>query len=111
MLDVLSQDYIRVALAKGVAPRDMLISHALKNALIPVITLTAINFAYLVGTTITIEFIFAIPGVGSALIQAVTNRDFPVIQGLTLVIALFFIGMNILADVLYAVVDPRVVYS
>lgn len=110
MLEVLDQDYIRVALAKGVSPSRMLFYHALRNGLIPIITVTAINFAYLVGTTITIEFIFAIPGVGSALIQAVINRDFPVIQGLTLVMALFFIVTNIVADILYVMVDPRVVY-
>ena len=111
MLEVLDQDYIRVARAKGVSEGAILRSHALKNALIPIITISAINFAYLVGTTITIEYIFAIPGVGSSLIQSVINRDFPVIQGLTLIIALFFIVSNIAADLLYALADPRVVYD
>jgi peptide/nickel transport system permease protein len=111
MLEVLDQDFIRVALAKGVSPYAMLSRHALRNALLPVVTITAITFAQLVGTTITIEFIFAIPGIGTALIQSVVNRDFPVIQGITLVVALFFIGMNILADALYTLIDPRVVYS
>jgi peptide/nickel transport system permease protein len=111
MLNVLGQDYIRTARAKGVAERTVLVTHAFKNGIIPVITVTAITFAYLVGTTITIEYVFAIPGIGTALIQAVLNRDFPVIQGLTLINALLFIFMNLLADYLYAVVDPRVVYN
>jgi peptide/nickel transport system permease protein len=111
MLDVLQQDYIRTAYAKGLAPFGVVLTHALKNAMIPVITVTAITFAYLVGTTITIEYIFAIPGIGSALVNAVVNRDFPVIQGLTLANAVLFLLMNLLADYLYAVVDPRVAYE
>ncbi len=111
MLGVLNEDYIRTAYAKGLAPLGVVLTHGLKNAMIPVITVTAITFAYLVGTTITIEYIFAIPGVGSALVNAVVNRDFPVIQGLTLASALLFLLMNLLADYLYAVVDPRVVYK
>jgi peptide/nickel transport system permease protein len=111
MLGVLNQDYIRTAYAKGLPPLGVVLTHGLKNAMIPVITVTAITFAYLVGTTITIEYIFAIPGIGSALVNAVVNRDFPVIQGLTLASALLFLLMNLLADYLYAVVDPRVVYK
>ncbi len=111
MLGVLNQDYIRTAYAKGLPPLGVVLTHGLKNAMIPVITVTAITFAYLVGTTITIEYIFAIPGIGSALVNAVVNRDFPVIQGLTLASALLFLLMNLLADYLYAIVDPRVVYK
>jgi peptide/nickel transport system permease protein len=111
MLGVLQQDYIRTAYAKGLAPFGVVLTHALKNAMIPVITVTAITFAYLVGTTITIEYIFAIPGIGSALVNGVVNRDFPVIQGLTLANAVLFLLMNLLADYLYAVVDPRVAYE
>ncbi len=111
ILDVLNQDYIRTAYAKGLTSRKVLMRHALKNGLIPVITIAGINFAYLVGSTITIEYIFAIPGLGTALIQAVTNRDFPVIQGFTLFVAVFFIFVNILADVVYTLVDPRIRYD
>ncbi len=111
ILDVLNQDYIRTAYAKGLTSRKVLMRHALKNGLIPVITIAGINFAYLVGSTITIEFIFAIPGLGTALIQAVINRDFPVIQGFTLFVAVFFIFVNILADVIYTMVDPRIRYD
>lgn len=111
ILDVLNQDYIRTANAKGLTSRKVLVGHALKNGLIPVITIAGINFAYLVGSTITIEFIFAIPGLGTALIQAVINRDFPVIQGFTLFVAVFFIFVNILADIVYTLVDPRIRYD
>lgn len=110
MLDVLNQDFIRTAYAKGLTARSVLLRHALKNAMIPVITVVGINFAYLVGSTITIEYIFAIPGLGTALIQAVTNRDFPVIQGFTLFVAVFFILTNLLADIIYTYVDPRIRY-
>ena len=89
----------------------MIIRHALKNAMIPVVTVMAIQYGYLIGITITIEFIFAIPGMGLALLEAVMTRDFPVIQGFTLVMALFFVGANLLADVLYSILDPRISYQ
>lgn len=111
LLDVLTQDYIRTAYAKGLAGRPVIVGHALKNAIIPVITVVAIQFGYLVGTTIVIEFIFAIPGMGSSLLEAVVNRDFPVLQGFTLLMAAFFILANLAADLLYAIIDPRIKYA
>ena len=111
MLEVLSQEYIRVARSKGLREPLVLIHHALRNALIPIITVVAIQFAYLVGSTITIEFIFAIPGLGSVLINAVLNRDFPVIQGFTLFMACFFILSNLAADLVYLRTDPRIRYT
>lgn len=110
MIDVLSQDYIRTARAKGLLPSTVLLVHALKNALIPFITMVAIQFGYLIGIQVTIEYTFAIPGMGSAILNAVVNRDFPVIQGFTLVIATFFLLTNILADILYSLLDPRIRY-
>lgn len=110
MIDVLSQDYIRTARAKGLMPSTVMLVHALKNALIPFITMVAIQFGYLIGIQVTIEYTFAIPGMGSAILNAVVNRDFPVIQGFTLVIATFFLLTNILADILYSVLDPRIRY-
>jgi peptide/nickel transport system permease protein len=110
MIDVLSQDYIRTARAKGLLPSTVLLVHALKNALIPFITMVAIQFGYLIGIQVTIEYTFAIPGMGSAILNAVVNRDFPVIQGFTLIIATFFLLTNILADILYSVLDPRIRY-
>lgn len=110
MIDVLGQDYMRTAEAKGLHTSTILVVHALKNALIPFVTMVAIQLGYLIGIQVTIEYIFAIPGMGSAILNAVVNRDFPVIQGFTLVIATFFLVANIAADVLYAVLDPRIRY-
>jgi ABC-type dipeptide/oligopeptide/nickel transport system permease component len=111
LLEVLTQDYIRTGYAKGLPARTVVLVHALRNALIPLVTMTAIQFGYLIGTTITIEFIFAIPGMGSALLDAVLNRDLPVIQGFTLFMALVFIVTNLVADLVYTFVDPRISYS
>jgi ABC-type dipeptide/oligopeptide/nickel transport system permease component len=110
LLEVLGQDYIRTAYAKGLPGRTVVVVHALRNAVIPLVTMVAIQFGYLIGITITIEFIFAIPGMGSALLEAVLNRDIPVIQGFTLFIAAVFIGTNLLADLVYTLVDPRIRY-
>ncbi|WP_448040583.1 ABC transporter permease [Bradyrhizobium liaoningense] len=110
MIDVLAQDYIRTARAKGLLPHTVLFVHALKNALIPFVTMTAIQFGYLIGIQVTIEYTFAIPGMGSAILNAVVNRDLPVIQGFTLIIAFFFLLANIAADVIYSALDPRIRY-
>ena len=110
MIDVLSQDYMRTARAKGLLPANIVIVHALKNAMIPFVTMAAVQFGYMIGVQVTIEYIFAVPGMGSAVLNAVVNRDFPVIQGFTLVIAVFFLLMNILADMMYALLDPRIRY-
>jgi peptide/nickel transport system permease protein len=110
MIDVLSQDYMRTARAKGLLPANIVIVHALKNAMIPFVTMAAVQFGYMIGVQVTIEYIFAVPGMGSAVLNAVVNRDFPVIQGFTLVIAVFFLVMNIFADIMYALLDPRIRY-
>ena len=110
MIDVLSQDYIRTAHAKGLQPITVLVVHALKNAMIPFVTMAAIQFAYLIGAQVTIEYTFAIPGIGSAILAAVVNRDFPIVQGFVLIIAIFFLLANIVADILYSVIDPRIRY-
>lgn len=110
MIDVLSQDYIRTARAKGLMPGTIILIHALKNAMIPFVTMVAVQFGYMIGIQVTIEYIFAVPGMGSAVLTAVVNRDFPVIQGFTLVIAAFFLLANIVADLLYSVFDPRIRY-
>lgn len=108
MLEVLGEDYIRTARAKGLAEWKVTIIHALRNALIPILTTASINFVYLLGGTIILEEIFALPGLGRLLIQAVNNRDFPVIQGITLMIGLFFILVNLLTDIVYTLIDPRI---
>lgn len=108
MIDVLSQDYIRTAHAKGLLPLTVIVIHGLRNALIPFVTMVVIQFGFLVGIQVTIEYVFAIPGMGSAMLSAVVNRDFPVIQGFTLIIAMFFLLANIFADVMYSILDPRI---
>ncbi len=110
MIDVLGQEYVRVARAKGLLPSTVILVHALKNALIPFVTMVAIQFGYMIGIQVTIEYIFAIPGMGSAVLNAVVNRDFPVVQGFTLVVAAFFLLTNIAADLIYSVLDPRIRY-
>lgn len=110
MIDVLSQDYIRTARAKGLPPSTIVMVHALKNAMIPFVTMVAVQFGYMIGIQVTIEYIFAVPGMGSAVLNAVVNRDFPVIQGFTLVIAAFFLFSNLMADLLYLFLDPRIRY-
>ena len=110
MIDVLDQDYMRTAQAKGLLPLTRLYVHALKNAMIPFVTMVAIQFGYLIGIQVTIEYTFAIPGMGSAILNAVINRDFPVIQGFTLIIATFFLLANIIADIIYSLLDPRIRY-
>ena len=111
MLEVLAENYITTATAKGLTAYVVLTRHALKNAIIPVITVVAINYVFLLGSTITIERVFAIPGVGSVVIQAVHARDFPVIQGCTLFISLFYVVANLATDVIYAYIDPRIRYA
>lgn len=108
MLDVLGEDFIRTARAKGLPGHIVIARHALKNALMPIITAIGITFAVLMGGAIAIEIVFNIPGVGRLLINAVSRRDYPVIQGIVLFMALTFIIVNLLVDVLYSLVDPRV---
>ncbi len=108
MLDILTQDYVRTARAKGVNSRNLIMKHVLKNALIPVVTLSGIQLGYLLGGTIVIENMFALPGMGRLLLQVVNERDYPVVQGIVLFIGLLIVLLNILVDILYTVIDPRV---
>lgn len=111
MLEVLSQDYIRTATAKGLGFSKVNIKHAMKNAMIPVITITGLQFGFLIGGTVVIESVFQWPGLGSLLVNAVDGRDYPVIQTLMLLFALQFVLINLAVDLLYAVVDPRIHYA
>jgi peptide/nickel transport system permease protein len=110
LIDVLSRDYLRTAHAKGLTPRTIIMVHALKNAMIPFVTMAAIQSGHLIGAQVTIEYIFAIPGLGSAILDAVVNRDFPIVQGVTVVIAIFFLAANLTADMMYSLLDPRIRY-
>jgi ABC-type dipeptide/oligopeptide/nickel transport system permease component len=111
MLEVLSQDYIRTARAKGLREFHVLYRHALKNAAIPIVTLLGLQFAQLLGGAVVTETIFAWPGVGRLAIQAIANRDYPVVQAAVFVLAAIFVLINFLVDVLYSCVDPRVAYK
>jgi peptide/nickel transport system permease protein len=108
MLDVLSDDYVRTARAKGVSRRGVVWRHALPNALIPVITLCGIEFGYLLGGAVIVEQIFALPGLGRMVLQAIQQRDYALVQGAVLFIALNFMVVNLLVDLVYAVLDPRI---
>jgi peptide/nickel transport system permease protein len=111
MLEVLRQDYIRTAFAKGLRERRVVYQHALKNAMIPVVTIVGIDFGYLLGRTVIIESVFALPGIGSLTLRSIFQRDYPQIQGNVLFIAVAFVLINLLVDVLYAWLDPRIRYS
>lgn len=107
MLDTLQQDYIRTARAKGVAPLTILFKHALKNAFPPVLTVAGTTFGYLLSGSFVVETLFRIPGIGYASIEAIKARDYPVIQGLALLLAATFVLVNLIVDVLYGFLDPR----
>ncbi|MBQ9057886.1 MAG: ABC transporter permease [Atopobiaceae bacterium] len=108
MLDVLGQDYIRTAKAKGVSERNIIIKHALKNSLIPVITYFGPELAYIVTGSLVVEQIFAVPGVGRYFVSSITGRDYPLIMGTTIVLASLIVVMNLLSDIMYKIVDPRI---
>ena len=108
MLEVLEEDYIRTARSKGLAERIVVYKHAFRNALIPVITVAGIQFGYLLNGAVVVEIVFARPGLGKLVIDALFDRDYPVIQAATLVIAALFVGINFLVDVTYRYIDPRI---
>jgi peptide/nickel transport system permease protein len=105
--EVADADYVRTARGKGLRPLRIRTSHILRNASIPVVTMTGIQFGYLLGGTVIIEQIFALPGMGRLLFTSISNRDYPVVQGTVLVIATLFVLVNLLVDLLYRVLDPR----
>jgi peptide/nickel transport system permease protein len=110
MLEVLGQDYIRTAQAKGAPPQRLIIRHALRNAFIPILTVISLQFGALLGGAVLTETVFAWPGIGRLLVDSIAARDFAVVQGLVLVYAALFILLNVVVDVLYVVVDPRIRY-
>jgi peptide/nickel transport system permease protein len=110
MVEVLTNDYIRSAYSKGLSERSVVLRHALRNALIPVITVVGLTGGVLLGGAVITETIFAIPGLGRVIVTAIFERDFPTVQAGALLIAVTVITMNLLVDVLYAYVDPRVRY-
>lgn len=108
MLEVLQADYIRTARAKGLKHRVVILRHALRNAILPVITVAGFNTGYLLGGAIVIEEVFALPGMGRLALYAIYQRDYPVIQGIVLMIATIFVLVNLVTDLIYASVDPRI---
>jgi peptide/nickel transport system permease protein len=110
MLGVLGEDYIRTAFAKGLAPTRVLVRHALRNASLPVVTIVGIAFALLIGGAVVTESVFALPGLGRLTVDAIVRRDYPVIQGVILVVSGVYVLINLVIDILYVVLDPRVRY-
>jgi ABC-type dipeptide/oligopeptide/nickel transport system permease component len=111
MLEVLRQDYIRTARAKGLPERIVIYVHAFKNALIPVVTVVGLRFGGLLAGTVLVESVFAVPGIGRFMVEAVLIRDYPVVQGTVLVVAVSFVFINLLVDLLYGLIDPRIRYN
>jgi peptide/nickel transport system permease protein len=110
MLDVLAQDYVRTAQAKGLAPGAVLIGHALKNAAVPIVTIIGIGIALLIGGAVVTETVFAIPGIGRLTVDAILRRDYPVIQGVILMFSGVYVLINLAVDLSYMVFDPRIRY-
>ncbi|MYD65595.1 MAG: ABC transporter permease [Chloroflexi bacterium] len=111
MLEVLRQDYVRTARAKGLVERIVIFKHALRNALIPVITIIGSQLTFLLGGLVIIEVVFSLPGVGTLGFEAIQVRDYPVVQGVVFFTAILFITSNLLVDLSYAIIDPRIRYS
>ncbi|OGN97391.1 MAG: hypothetical protein A2Z77_02970 [Chloroflexi bacterium RBG_13_51_36] len=111
MLDVLDAEYIKLARVKGVPEYKVIAKHALKNALIPIVTMAALQFMVLFSGTVIIEFIFAWPGIGWLAVEGARNRDFPVVQACALMTSVLFIAINLAVDMLYAYIDPRIRYQ
>ncbi|TVR90596.1 MAG: ABC transporter permease [Spirochaetaceae bacterium] len=111
MLDVLRQDFITTARSKGLHERVIVYKHALKNALIPVVTVLGLQFGILLGGAVLTETVFAWPGVGRLLVDAILRRDYPVVQGTVMLLALLFVMINLVVDIIYAFLDPRIHYQ
>ena len=111
MLEVLGQDFIRVARAKGLATRAILLRHALRNALVPIVTVLGLQTGFLLGGVVITEQIFGLPGLGWTLLNGVYQRDYPVVQGTVMVFAVTFVLVNLLVDLLYTYLDPRIRYE
>ena len=110
MLDVLAEDYIRTAKAKGVATGPMLMKHALRNAGVPIVTVIGIGVALLIGGVVITETVFNIPGVGRLVVDAISKRDYPIIQGVILVFSAVYVVINLIVDLSYTLIDPRIAY-
>jgi peptide/nickel transport system permease protein len=110
LLEALRQDYVRTAWAKGLRERVVVLKHSLRNAVIPVVTVLGIQVAQILGGTVVIETVFGLPGVSRFLFDAITQRDYPVIQGVNLIVVSLIVLINLTVDVVYALLDPRIRY-
>jgi peptide/nickel transport system permease protein len=108
LLDILGQDYIRTARAKGLVERIVLVRHAMRNALIPIVTIVGLEVGGLLSGAVLTETVFLLPGMGTQLVTAIQARDYPVVQGFTLAVALIFVVVNLIVDLSYAYLDPRI---
>jgi peptide/nickel transport system permease protein len=108
MLEVLGQDYIRTARAKGLKQRTVFLKHAFRNSLIPIVTVIGLSLGTLLGGAVLTETVFGLSGVGRALYDAITARDYAIVQAFTVVIAVFFVALNLIVDLSYAYLDPRI---
>ena len=111
LIDILGLEYVEAARARGLGRTRVVLKHSLRNALIPTITILAVNLGWLIGGAVVVERVFDIPGLGQLLVESIFTRDFPVIQALTLVFGLMVVSINLLSDFSYALVDPRVRYE
>jgi peptide/nickel transport system permease protein len=111
VLEVLAQDYIRTARSKGLREGVVINKHALRNALIPIVTIVGVEVGYLLGGTVIIEEIFALPGIGRLLFNAISQRDYALVQGIALFIAFNFVIINLITDFIYVAIDPRTSYT
>jgi ABC-type dipeptide/oligopeptide/nickel transport system permease component len=111
LLEIIHEDYIRTARAKGLVERAVFFRHALRNAILPVITLSGVILGFLLGGSVAVELAFGVPGLGTALVSAFNERDYVVIQNLVLLYGVAFVAVNLLVDISYAWIDPRIRYS
>jgi peptide/nickel transport system permease protein len=111
ILEVMHEDYVRTARAKGVKARALLVRHVLRNALLPTVTIFGVNVAFLMGSTVIIENVFAVGGIGQLLVSSILQRDYTVVQGITLLLAVFVVAINLVTDIIYALLDPRISYD
>ena len=111
MLEILNLDYVRTARAKGLREFFVVMKHALKNALIPLVTVAGMQFGFLLGGTVIIETVFAWPGLGRLVVQAIFNRDYPLVQAIVLVLAVIFVAVNLVVDLLYVYLDPQISFT
>ena len=110
-MDVLNEEYVKTARAKGISEARVIVKHAFRNTLAPIITQVTLSVPYLIGGAVVTEQIFSWPGIGSLMVTSITNRDYPVVMGITVMIAITVLVANLISDLIYAMLDPRITFS